>query len=185
RGQGGTEDRAALGAATGARAVLVNGALAEARYPLDLRGLAVDFQAGPTLEFPDTDNFLHEEVILSARSLLPLSPVHLEAAPDAGGVRLSWIRRTRTGGDNWESEVPLSEAFERYAVTILDGMAPLRALEVAGPFVEGAVPNVLYTDDEILADFGAGGIAGAADPKFQVAQISDAVGAGVASQSSL
>jgi hypothetical protein len=180
RGQGGTEDRASLGAAAGGRAVLVNAALAEARYPSDLRGLSVGWQAGPDKEFPDTENFAHEDIVLTARAALPLSPVHLRVAPEEGGVRLSWIRRTRSGGDGWESEVPLSEAFERYAVTILDGIAPLRAFEVAGPFADGAGPSVLYTDEEILEDFGAGGVASAADPKFQVAQVSDAVGAGIA-----
>ncbi|MBI1365774.1 MAG: hypothetical protein GC153_07415 [Alphaproteobacteria bacterium] len=187
RGQAGTEDRAALGAAAGAACVLVNAALVEAPYPADLRGTALDWQAGPSADYPDTASFAHQTLTMTARSALPLSPVRLGVRAEAGGLRLFWIRRTRKGGDNWESEVPLGEAQERYRVRVYDGATLLRSIDVAPPF-EGdpyGRPNVLYTNEDIAADFGAGGLAGASDPAFEVAQISDLVGPGLAARSAL
>lgn len=187
RGQAGTEDRAALGAASGARAVLLDPALAEVLWPLDLRGQAMAFQAGPERDLPDTESFSAKTLTLTARSLLPLSPVYLKAAPEAGALRLSWIRRTRTGGDSWEGEVPLGEAYERYRVSVYDGASLLRSLDVSPPFDPGTEerPNWLYLGADIAADFGPGGLAAASDPHFTVAQLSDRVGPGVAARAGL
>jgi hypothetical protein len=178
RGQAGTEDQSALGASEGARAVLITASLAEARYPLSLRGAVTQFEAGPERDFPGTETFTAREIALTARALLPLAPVHLRAVAEEGGLRLSWIRRTRLGGDNWEGEVPLAEAYERYRVSIYDGETLLRSTDVAAP-------EFLYTDEMIEADFGAGGIAAAGDPHFTVAQLSDLAGPGVAARGAL
>ena len=107
---------------------------------------------------------------MAARGLQPLSPVHLRARRESDDIRLSWIRRTRHGGDSWEGEVPLSEAYERYAVTIFDGAAPVRS-------VKTTTPDYLYTAADISADFGAPGVGSSIT--FSVAQLSDAVGEGV------
>lgn len=187
RGQAGTEDAALLGAGAGARVVLLNAALAEILWPLDRRGLAQGFQAGPESELPDSASFSAKTLTLRARNLLPLAPVHLGAKAEAGGLRLSWIRRTRSGGDTWDGEVSLGEAFERYRVAIFDGATELRAFDAAPPFDADPYerPNALYTDAMILADFGAGGLAGANDPYFTVAQYSDRVGLGIAGKREL
>ncbi|MBB5518098.1 baseplate multidomain protein megatron [Amphiplicatus metriothermophilus] len=170
RGQGGSEDAAAAGAPAGARVVLLGPALAEARFPLDLRDTPLGWRAGPAQDMPDTERFTAKTLALAARGLMPLSPVRLRAAPAAGGLALSWIRRARVGGDDWTGEVPLGEAYERYRLRILDGETVLRTVETDGPYY-------LYTDDEIAADFGPGGPGpGAA---FEVVQLSDRVGAGV------
>jgi hypothetical protein len=91
-------------------------------------------------------------------------------------------------GDGWDSEVPLGEVGERYRVSIFSGApgAPaLRVIEAAAPFAADAAarPNVLYTDAMALADFGAGGALAAA--YAEIAQISDAVGPGLAAQAGL
>jgi hypothetical protein len=203
RGQFGTEDRAALAAVAGARVVLLNAALAEARYPLSLIGQMVSFEAGPEREWPGGENFAAATLALSARPLMPLSPVHLRADAASGGIMLSWIRRTRLGGDRWEGEVPLGEAYERYRVRVFADAAaanasppaPLRSFDVYGPFAPAAGsaslaeregrPHVLYTDDMILADFGAGGLDAAPDAVFEVAQLSDLVGEGARARKSL
>ncbi len=211
RGQSGTEDRAALGAGAGARAVLLNAALAEARYPLSLRGQTLAFQAGPERDDPDTETFTSASTALTARGLMPLAPVHLRAAAEAGGVRLSWIRRSRIGGDSWEGEIPIAEGYERYRVKIFADAAaaaagaPLRTIDAAPPFASlpgeagagsgsggagsggagGAGdprPNLLYTNDLILEDFGPSGLASAPNALFEVAQLSDFVGEGVKAQ---
>jgi hypothetical protein len=50
----------------------------------------------------------------------PLSPVHLRVDFHAdGALTLSWIRRSRIGGDNWDGvEVPLGEERELYSVVV-------------------------------------------------------------------
>jgi len=170
RGQAGSEQQAMAGASVDARFVLLNSAVTQAALSVNARGLSFVWQAGPEGDLPDTDNFTTKTLTMSARGLIPLPPVHLRAAWAGSDIRLSWIRRTREGGDSWEGEVPLSEFDERYRVTIYDGESPVRTVETT----TNAYP---YAAADILADFGS------SDPgatiTFAVAQISDAVGEGV------
>ncbi|MFQ5563882.1 MAG: glycoside hydrolase/phage tail family protein [Parvularculaceae bacterium] len=179
RGQAGTEGEALAGAAIGARFVLLTPAVTQAAFALDLRGISFDWTAGPEDELPGGANFTTKTKTFNARGLMPLAPVHLRAKPEGGSIRLSWIRRTRMGGDSWEGEVPLGEAFERYRVTIYDGAgAALRSFDAAPPFdpdPEGR-PNALYATADITADFGPEGPG--SNITFGVAQLSDAVGEG-------
>src|SRR5690606_24619379 len=73
-------------------------------------------------------DFLEDgEVVVNVsegRALMPYAPVHVAAA-DAGGndIDLTWVRRTRTGGD-WRDgtgTIPLAEDDEEYEIDILDG----------------------------------------------------------------
>jgi len=109
RGQAGSEQEALAGASAGARFVLMTAAVTQAVFPADLRALSFDWQAGPEGDIPDTGTFTTKTFVFSARGLKPLAPVHLRAEKQGSDIRLSWIRRTRTGGDSWEGEVPLSE----------------------------------------------------------------------------
>jgi hypothetical protein len=64
-------------------------------------------------------------------------------------VTISFIRRTRSGGDAWGfADVPLGETAERYQVEIRDGTTLKRRYEVTAPVV-------LYPAAAELADFGA------------------------------
>ena len=173
RGQGGSETEALAGAGVGARFVLMTRALTQGVFAADLRGLAFDWQAGPEKDIPDTDNFTAKTLILTARGLKPLSPVHLRAARSGGDIQLNWLRRTREGGDSWEGEVPLSEQSERYWVTIFDGENAVREIETTSP-------DYTYAAADIAADFGPSGPG--ATITFSVAQISDAVGRGAAAK---
>jgi SPP1 family predicted phage head-tail adaptor len=66
-----------------------------------------------------------------------------------GDLALSWVRRTRIGGDSWDSvEVPLAEETERYEVDILDGPDVVRT-------ISSSTPSLTYTAAEQTADFGA------------------------------
>lgn len=187
RGEFGTEDRAMLGAAAGARAVLVNAALGEIPYPAALRGLASPWRVGPDRDGPQEASFGEETVTLTDRSLRPLAPVHLRAEIVAGGLRLAFIRRTRVGEDDFDVEAPLGEAYERYRLRVFDGGVEKRVLDFGPPFAADPYdrPNILYTDAMILADFGAGGIAGAADPEFEIRQLCDLAGEGLPARRSL
>ena len=56
-----------------------------------------------------------------ARHLRPLSPVHIQTSQIGGALHISWIRRTRIGGDDWASlDVPLGEESENYEIDFLD-----------------------------------------------------------------
>ncbi len=176
RGQAATEAQALAGASVDARFVLLSAAFTQTEFNLAQRGLAFDWQAGPERDLPGTENFTSQALAMNARGLAPLSPVHLRAARAGGDIALSWIRRTRTGGDSWEGEVPLGELSERYRVTIYDGEAPVRT-------VETTAPAYTYASADITADFGGA----YTEPAiiFAVAQISDAVGEGAERKGSI
>lgn len=169
RGQAGTETQAEAGAAVGARFVLLTPAVTQAAFSAAHRGLAFEWSAGPDGDIPGTENFTERQLTMTARGLKPFSPVNLRAAKEGGDIRLSWIRRTRLGGDSWEGEVPLSETSERYVVRIFDGANEVRNIETQ-------TPDYLYTAADIAADFGPGGPG--ASLTFSIAQLSDAVGEG-------
>jgi hypothetical protein len=79
----------------------------------------------------------------------PLSPVHVRGVRVAGDLNMSWVRRTRSGGDNWElPEVPLGEDAESYEVDILDGSNVKRTIFVS-------MPAAVYSSAEQIADFGS------------------------------
>lgn len=169
RGQAGTEAEALAGAAAGARFVLMNAAPSQVSFSASLRGMAFFWSAGPDGELPGSQAFTGRTLTLTARGLKPLAPVHLRARREGDALRLSWIRRTRIGGDSWEGEVPLSEAYERYRLQIHDGGRIVRE-------VETTTPDYLYAAADIETDFGPAGPGGSL--VFCVAQLSDAVGEG-------
>ena len=174
RGQAGTEADAAAGAIIGARAIVLNGALIQPAFSAELRGAAFDWSAGPERDMPGTEFFVTQPLTLAARGLTPLSPVHLRSTRAGDGWRLSWIRRTRIGGDSWESEAPLGETTERYEVSILrDGVA-VRVGETTAPVYD-------YPSSQIIEDFGSNPAnhPQADGPKFTVRQWSDRVGWGL------
>jgi hypothetical protein len=171
RGQMGTEGPAAVGASAGARIVLMTPAVEQPQFALDLRGLALDWTAGPADDPVSAPTFRTGTFTGTARGLTPLSPAHLRAAKKPNGdIALTWIRRTRTGGDSWTGEdAPLGEAYERYRIEVrraADG-ALLRT-------VETTAPAFTYTAAMQAADFPAGTPA----LKVRAAQMSDTVGVG-------
>src|SRR6185437_13676391 len=102
-----------------------------------------------------------------ATALLPLSPVHVKAARESGGIRISWIRRTRIDGDGWGVEVPLSEDSEAYTLDIFSGGSIVRSIACG-------TSEVIYTNADELTDFGAPQSA----LHIRVAQVSATVGTG-------
>jgi hypothetical protein len=101
-------------------------------------------------------------------ALRPLSPVHVRAARIAGGVQISWVRRTRRDGDSWAAgDVPLAEDRESYEIDILSGSTVLRTLAAT-------VPTVLYPNANEVADFGAP----QSSLSVRVSQLSATVGRG-------
>ena len=75
--------------------------------------------------------------------------MHVRGVRSGGDLAISWVRRTRTGGDSWESiDVPLGEDEERYEIDILDGSTVVRTLTAT-------IPAVTYTAAQQTTDFGA------------------------------
>jgi hypothetical protein len=108
-------------------------------------------------------------------ALLPLSPGHLRARRTPDGLVLSWIRRTRLDAHNPQiEELPLGEAREAYTVDVLDGADVVRSYETD-------TPSLLYPAADEIADFGVPQTSLA----FRVAQLSAAVGRGIAAQATI
>jgi len=167
RGQRGTEGVAAGDLPAGARVVILDRAVA----PLDMLpedvGRAFWYRTGPTGADPAT--YAGRSHTFRGVGRRPFAPCHLRAVPQADGVRLSWIRRTRIEGDAWPDgagDVPVGEAAVLFRVEIgpVAGAA-VRVVEVASPRLD-------YTAAMRAAD----GLSGAI--RVRVAQVSDNYGPG-------
>ncbi len=150
RGQGGTEPFMANIIAAGARFVLLNEAVVQVDMSPDEIGLALLWKFGPANLAIDDPAYLDQSHAFTGLGLKPLSPVHIRGVRSSGGdVLFTWIRRTRIGGDSWDTlEVPLSEDVEAYEVDILDGSVVKRTLSASQP-------QVTYSEADQVADWGA------------------------------
>jgi hypothetical protein len=148
RGQLGTGDAMAAGAAAGTDFVILDNAVVPAGLLPAEVGLLLNWRVAPS--GPWTGTYAQSTETGGVRSLLPFSPVHLKAVWSGGGLALSWIRRGRVGGDPWEGpEIPLGEETERYGIDIAaPGGAVLRT-------ATASVPSWLYEAAAIATDFGA------------------------------
>ena len=146
RGLGASEALASRSLAPGAPVVIVDEALASLTAdPGDLYR-SYRYRLTPTGSDVADPAMLAFTAAAGPLPLRPFAPVGLKAVRQEGGVLLSWIRRTRRGGDSWDlAEVPLAEESEAYQVDILDGGSVKRTLACA-------LPQVLYTQE--AADFG-------------------------------
>jgi hypothetical protein len=173
RGQRGTEHEI-ISHPTASRFVLLD----PSRQPRPTFGVSrigssIAWRFAPVPQGPAGD--LSEELIFTdtGRGLRPFAPVHLRARRDtvSGDVDLSWIRRTRLGGDAWLSEVPLGEEAEAYDLLVMSGLTVVRTTRVTAP-------AQLYTAAQQMADFGSL----PASIAWQVAQVSRVYGRGIASE---
>lgn len=135
---------------------------------VDLIGRSFRYRVGPVTQDVGSPQMTEFETAVGATALLPWSPVHLAAARNEAGIVLTWTRRTRSGGDGWDTlEVPLGEEREAYRVEILDGESIVRTLETEAP-------QALYANADEAVDFG-GALSSIA---FRVSQLSAVAGAG-------
>ena len=146
RGQAGTDDAMRAGAEAGAQFILLDGAFRPLGLSPEEAGRVLNWIAeasGGPLGGSEPVVFAGGE-----RALTPLSPVHLMGVREAGGVRLSWIRRGRLTADSWTpAEIANDEGFERYRVEILDGETIVRTAEPESG-------EWLYPAAHELVDFG-------------------------------
>lgn len=88
---------------------------------------------------------------IHGRDLMPYAPCQQEVEVAGSDLVLSWVRRSRLGGewlDGGESP-PLAEDSERYEADIYDGALVVRTLAAGG------TSAVTYTAAQIAADFGS------------------------------
>jgi len=134
RGQAGSDGLAAAWA-PGAWFVLLDGAPRQIALPASARGLERHYRTGPASVPPTDPRYVHEVRAFTGIGLRPYAPAHLRARRGAAGAwDLSWIRRTRIGGDSWEGpDVPLGEDTERYLLTVGPAGAPVRSVTLDAP----------------------------------------------------
>jgi len=151
RGRRGTEPYT-TGHATGEQVVLLSTLTASV-----ISNAATDVGTPQTYIAPTIGQLFESalEIAFTPRGedLKPYSPVHVRltnpGTPD--GVDISWVRRTRIGGELTDLvDVPLSETSENYEVEILDapGGTVLRTLT-------SATQSVNYSAANITTDFGS------------------------------
>lgn len=149
RGQFGSEQAMATTIAAGATFVVLDSAVTDVPLDVGELNLPLNWRCGPGNR--DIGDASYETQVYAFRGagLKPLSPVHVRGRRPAGDVEISWIRRTRIGGDGWDvAEVPLGEDSERYEVDVLAGTVVKRTLSSSGP-------SAVYTLAQQVADFGA------------------------------
>ncbi len=150
RGQAGTEGAMRSPVLAGATFVLLDQGLARLDVSLAELGLPLSWRYGPSSRDIGDASYATQTHAFTGLGLRPLSPVHARAVRAGGDIALSWIRRTRIGGDSWEAaEVPLGEESERYEVDIVDGGGAVKRTLAC------MAPAVTYTSAEQIADFGA------------------------------
>jgi len=167
RGQFGTDALVASDWPPGSTFVLLDGSPAQIDMTLGARGLERYFRVGPEGQ-PYTDpSFTTRLLAFDGVGLRPLAPVHLRARANGADWNISWVRRTRLDGDNWQSfDVPLGEDAQTFVVQVWVGANLLRE-ELT------AVPDWTYAAAMINADGASGSVT------IAVAQISAQFGAGL------
>ncbi len=149
RAQAGTEAAMLSAHAAGTRFVLLDGAITGIEMAASEIGLPLTWRYGPADRDLGEESYATATHTFRGLGMRPLSPVHVSASRSGGDVMFHWFRRTRLGGDSWETtEVPLGEESERYEVDILDGSSVVRTLSVT-------TTQANYAIADQIADFGA------------------------------
>ncbi|MDQ0509753.1 NlpC/P60 family putative phage cell wall peptidase [Angulomicrobium amanitiforme] len=149
RGQLGTEASTRAIWPAGTRLVRLDANLTATASGLDLLGRGIVLRVGRADRDHGDEGVAQIAGNVGPAALWPLAPVQPRARRVAEGVALSWIRRTRIGGDSWDlNEVPLGEETEAYRIDLLNGGAVVRS-------VITTVPALLYATVDEIADFGA------------------------------
>lgn len=149
RGLAGTERAMRTPLVAGARFVLLDGAPARVDLAPGEVGLALNWRFGPAARDIGSDAYAARQHTFRGIGLRPLSPVHVRGRRSSGDLAITWIRRTRVGGDSWDGiEVPLGEDSECYEIDILDGADVRRTLTAT-------TSAAVYSAADQIADFGA------------------------------
>lgn len=171
RGRLGTEDQVTTHTSN-ELFILLDNSLTRLPAALSTIGLLKYYKCvsvGDTLGNTEEQSFTY-----AARQLKPYSPVQITGTrDDDGNFTISWIRRTRIGGELRDGvDVPLNEQNEAYEVDIMDGSDVVRTITGLSS------PTASYSASDQITDFGS--VQSAITVK--VYQLSAAVGRGIAGE---
>ncbi len=171
RGAGGSEAAMADTVPASAAFALLDASLVALASGSDWIGREATWRIGARRLGPADGAAVQITATVEGLALKPLAPVHLNASREGSDIRLTWIRRTRTGGDNWDLvEVPLAEESEAYRLTLYGSGGTVMAR------YDSPTPSFLYTRAQQTADFGSL----PSSLTFTVCQLSALVGEGFA-----
>jgi hypothetical protein len=175
RGLGISEAVAARNLSSGKTCIALDNALIPITYAPDDIGKTWLYRVGPLGKDHADPSFTQLTALASPLAAQPYAPVHAKARRTSAGVEISFIRRTRIGGDSWDvAEVPLSEETERYEVEIYDGATLKRTLTCDAPLT-------VYANADELADFSSP----QTSLSLRIYQMSQAVGRGEGHKSNI
>jgi hypothetical protein len=147
RGQLGTEAQMRAPVAAGADWVLLNEAIGQVSMGYSDINLSFYWKDGPYNRSIADSSYNTRQLAFKGIGLRPYSPTHFRLRKVGTSLVLTWVRRTRVGGDNWDvNEVPLAEDYERYDVEIYN--TTLRRTITVNE------ASLTYTSAEYTADFG-------------------------------
>nr|BDD45277.1 hypothetical protein 1 [bacterium] len=158
----------------GDRFVMLDGSVLKESIPAMFFGLERHYK--PVTVDDTIANTSEQAFTYTAKTLKPLSPVHIKGEWDGSdNLTISWKRRTRLGGE-WRDgvDVPLSEEVEKYEVDIMNIGTVVRTIITA-------TPEATYTATEQTTDFGSV----QSSIEVNIYQLSSVVGRGVAGNSIL
>ncbi|MCS6622768.1 glycoside hydrolase/phage tail family protein [Roseibacterium beibuensis] len=163
RGQQGTEEATAAVAEAGAIVVFLGAGPERVASPPAERGLPLTWRSAQVGSPPggaDVSELVFAPMGAHER---PWSPAHLRStARTDGGFDLSWLPRSRIGGDRWDGEVHPADP-PRYRVTLRAAGEVVRSFEIdsetaiyAGPDAAGDFPEGFDNGEVAVAQWGVG-----------------------------
>ncbi|MEO9685902.1 MAG: glycoside hydrolase TIM-barrel-like domain-containing protein [Tateyamaria sp.] len=115
----------------GSWVVAMNGIPSQIELARTLRRVSQTFRIGPAQRGYDDPSYEEFSLAFDGNGLRPYRPVHMKAIENNDDLDVSWIRRTRLDGDEWELvEVPLAEENESYTVRVLQHNRVVREVVV-------------------------------------------------------
>ena len=145
RGLSGTDASMAAVTRAGARLVWLGQGLAD--LPIDDAFIGINITAEAIMAGRASDPVMAS---YAAAHLRPLSPVHGKISDHETGLELTWIRRTRIGGDSWSGlDVPIGEESEFYKVSVMYTSGDSDSFDVAEPRL--TLPNTARADIEHIS----------------------------------
>ena len=167
RGQRGTDGVMPNLWPAGSTVVVLDGALSQIDLSPELLGIPRQYRIGPASRSVDHASFVGLEKTANGVGRRPYQPVHLRADSDGGDTVFNWVRRTRTGGDNWAAtDVPIGENAEAYLVRVKSAGVVVREESVNAP--TWTYTSAARAGDGVTAPF-----------DVEVAQVSDLFGPGI------
>jgi hypothetical protein len=153
RGQIGSDGIAPPVWPAGSTVVLLDRSLQQIELATSARGLARNYRIGITSRGYDDPAVVSRQEAFDGVGLRPYPVCHLRrAGVPSADVAMTWKRRTRIEGDNWQqTDVPLGEDAEIYLVRVLSGSVILAEYDAQTP--EFAYSAAAQTADGVSGPF--------------------------------